>query len=406
MSKASLCQNRTKRWGYIALLAVLLLAGCGKVHIPSGENSPRPASGQTPMPSRTMPQGRAEALFIPMEQHGAVLLSDEEAALLALALSPGRQKLASWKDLENGIARSLSYAARRPANAVALSFPGGTATWADLVSSLTTLQRLLPSLDRNPGLLAKTFRWLRLGPDFSFTGYYEPTIAASRTPTTKRPYPLYRRPPDLRDNVPFYSRNAIDRGGALRGKNLEIAYVDETDAFFLHIQGSGRLQFEDGSVIHALYHAKNNHKYVSLGRLMKERGLLPEDGVNMKAIRTYLADNPSERAELFDENPSYVFFRAETNGPIGSMGGILTPWVSLAVDRNVVPQGSVTLIATALPEDDGKPTRPFTALTLPQDSGGAIRGHRMDLFCGAGEEAEHVAGHLDVRGAVYMLLPR
>jgi membrane-bound lytic murein transglycosylase A len=308
--------------------------------------------------------------------------------------------------METGVRRSRAYAAGRPANGAALSVPGLSVTWGELVAGLNTLQRLLPLLDRKPELLAASFRWLRLGPDFSFTGYYEPTIAASRTPTKARPYPLYRRPPDLRNGSPYHSRNAIDRRGALRGRNLEIAYVDETDAFFLHVQGSGRLRFDDGAVVHALYHGKNNQKYVSLGRIMKERGLLPEGGVNMKAIRDYLTKNPGERAALFDENPSYVFFRAETYGPIGSMGQILTPWVSLAVDRSVVPQGSLTLIATFLPGPDGAPARPFAALTLPQDSGGAIRGHRMDLFCGAGEDAEHVAGYLDARGAVYILLPK
>ena len=377
------------------LYGTLFLAGCGKTVIPaSGE----PGTASAPQ--------TAPALFTPLDAYAARVLPDHEALRLIRTLDPRQQGLSSWRDLDAAVRRSLAFAARRPAASTALSFPGLTVTWADIARSASLLYSLLPFLDDNPERLAQSFRWVRLGPDFSFTGYYEPTLNASKRPTTALPYPLYRRPPDLRAKRPYYTRNQIDRKGALRGRNLEIAYVDETDAFFLHIQGSGRLRFDDGSLIHVLYAGKNNRSYVSLGRVMKERGILPEGGVNMRAIRDYLARNPAQRAELFDENPSYIFFRPETYGPIGSMGAVLTPWVSLAVDRNVMPQGCVTMIVAPLPGPDGQHTRPFPALTLPQDSGGAIKGHRMDLFCGAGPDAEHVAGHLDVRGAVYILLPR
>jgi membrane-bound lytic murein transglycosylase A len=182
--------------------------------------------------------------------------------------------------------------------------------------------------------------------------------------------------------------------------------VDETDAYFLHVQGSGRLRFDNGSVSHVLYAGKNNQPYVSLGRVMKEEGLLPEDGVNMRAIRAYLARNPQRRSGLFDRNPSYVFFREAAHGPVGGMGKPLTPWVSVAVDRSVLPYGALAMVTLPVPDRQGRHTVPFHALVLPQDTGGAIKGHRMDLFCGAGDMAEHVAGHLDVQGAVYLLLPQ
>ncbi|CAK7057176.1 MAG: hypothetical protein DELT_01283 [Desulfovibrio sp.] len=391
---------------FLTLLAVTV-AGCGKTVLPAPDGGALPSAQPGTQPNaqaaapRVVPQ-----LFVPLETHGAFVLSDAEAARAAASLSPKSQGLSSWRDIEEALGRSLSFVTAKPATATALSFPGLTATWGELAQSLRTMQRLLPHLDANPDLLVQSFRWVRLGPDFSFTGYYEPTLLASKTRTAKLSQPLYKKPPALKSGRLYYTRNEIDRNGALRGKNLEIAYVDETDAFFLHIQGSGRLKFPDGSIIHVLYAGKNNRKYVSLGRVMKERGILPENGVSMQAIRKYLAENPQHRAALFDENPSYVFFRPETYGPIGSMGRVLTPWVSLAVDRRVMPQGSLTMVTAPLPGPDGQHTKPFTALTLPQDSGGAIKGHRMDLFCGAGDEAEHVAGHLDVKGAVYILLPR
>ena len=379
----------------------LLSTGCGKTTLP-----PVVGKQPTPTPTPSRPIATPPMLSTPLETHTAIRLSEAEALRLVRQISPQRQGIASWRDMEPAVSRSLSYARKRPENTVALSFPGLSATWRDITRSTTLLHQLLPSLDANPERLATSFHWFRLGPDFSFTGYYEPTLEASRKPSGRLSHPLYKLPPDVRSGRPYYTRKQIDRNGALRGRGLEIAYVDETDAFFLHIQGSGRLKFKDGSIIHVLYAGKNNRAYVSLGRVMKERGILPEGGVNMQAIRKYLAENPGQRAELFDENPSYVFFRAENYGPVGSMGSIVTPWVSLAVDRNVIPQGSVTMILTLLPGSDGQHTHPFPALTLPQDSGGAIKGHRIDLFCGAEDQAAHVAGHLDVKGALYILLAK
>lgn len=392
-------QQITKTTAGLLFCAFCVCAGCGKTTIPA--DADRLQNGQPAAIPRT-----TISLFTPFEAHAAQVLPDAEARKLVQRLSPRQQGLSSWRDMEAAVSRSLSFAQKQPAGSVAVSFPGLTATWGELAKGASLLRDLLPSLDANPELLVSSFRWVRLGPDFSFTGYYEPTLNASRKPTAATPYPLYRRPPDLHATRPYHTRNQIDRKGALRGKKLEIAYVDETDAFFLHVQGSGRLRFNDGSVTHVLYAGKNNRKYVSLGRVMKERGILPEGGVNMRAIREYLSNNPGQRADLFDENPSYVFFRPETHGPFGSMGAVLTPWVSLAVDRKVMPHGSITMILAPLPGPDGQHTVPFPALTLPQDSGGAIKGHRMDLFCGAGHNAEHVAGHLDAKGAVYVLLPR
>ncbi len=380
-----------------ALGVVLCLAvGCGKKTLPDGGAQTDGRTGRVP----------PIALFAPLGEVCSLPLPPGEAMNLARQLSPARQGLSSWRDLDFALSQSLAYVESKPAAATAISRPGLSVTWARMAQSLSLLRSLLPRLDAEPQLLAENFLWLRLGPDFDFTGYYEPTLRAGRKATAALPYPLYRLPPDVRPGVPYFSRKAIDRRGALRGRGLEIAYVDETDAFFLHVQGSGRLLFADGSVSHVLYAGKNNQKYVSLGRVMKEKGLLPEGGVNMRAIREYLAAHPGERAALFDENPSYVFFREASAGPIGSMGRLLTPWVSLAVDRNTVPQGALTMILAPLPGPDGQHTRPFSALTLPQDSGGAIRGYRMDLFCGVGDEAAHVAGHLDAKGAVYILLPR
>lgn len=346
-------------------------------------------------------------LFSPMNRDGVAILSPSEAESLALKMELRSQGLSSWRDLDFAVSQSLAFASSKASDATALDRQGLRVSYGQLAESLRHLKLILPRLDAYPGLLAKDFTWYRIGPDFGFTGYYEPTLQASRTRSAKYAHALYRKPPDLKKGKAYYSRNAIDRKGALAGRGLELAWVSsDIDAFFLHIQGSGRLRFENGSVSHVLYADKNNHAYNALGRIMKERGLLAPDNVNMQSIRRYLEEHPGEKAELFDQNPSYVFFRESDKGPYGAMGRPLTPWVSTAVDRKVLPHGSLTFIIVPLPDRDGNMLRPFYGLTLPQDVGGAIKNNRMDFFCGAGPEAEHTAGFLNAQGAVYVLVKK
>ncbi|MCC8194962.1 MAG: MltA domain-containing protein, partial [Deltaproteobacteria bacterium] len=216
-------QSLFARTAPLVLFAGLFaLAGCGKSTVPPAEVQPA-YSGRATGPTATAPQ-----LFTPLGAYAAIQLSEPEALRLTRQLSPRQQGLASWRDMDAAVSRSLVYARNRPADGAALSFPGLTATWGDIARSADLLRRLLPSLDANPGLLASSFRWIRLGPDFSFTGYYEPTLEASRKPAGNLVCPLYKKPPDLRKGVPYYTRNQIDRKGALRGRALEIAYGDET----------------------------------------------------------------------------------------------------------------------------------------------------------------------------------
>lgn len=358
--------------------------------------------------ARTAPlRTEGPPLFTPLTQSGAFAVPEAEARELVRKADPRRRGLRSWSELEFAVSQSLDYSARRPADSAALSASGLSATYGQVTESLRHLKSLLPRLDANPELLASEFTWYRIGPDFGFTGYFEPTLRASRTRSSAYPYPLYRVPPDLKKDRPYHTRHAIDRKGALAGRGLEIAWVhSEMDAFFLHIQGSGRLVFEDGSVSHVLYAGKNNRKYVALGRVMREQGLLEPDNVNMESIRACLLGNPDKCAELYDSNPSYVFFREAAHGPVGAIGKVLTPYVSIATDRRVLPYGSLTFSVLPLPDASGGPTRSFYGVTLPQDTGGAIKGHRADLFCGAEKDAAHTAGYLDFKGAVYLLLKK
>jgi len=356
------------------------------------------------------------------------LLSASKAEGLAAHLSTRLQGISSWTALKPGLEDSLGYILRRPQNAICVSRPGLTLTWAQLGDSVAELMAILPQLDRNPRLVAERFQWLKVAPRTLLTGYYEPWLDASLTQGGEYQYPLYGVPGDLKTATlnkfhyrwkgqaltyrmgengiePYHDRAAIDGKGALSGRGLELAWAkDPVDVFFLQIQGSGRLNLSDGSVKHILYGGKNGHKYVSLGKLLINRAHVPREEMSMQRIRAFLNTNPETAQKLMFENPSYVFFRLSDEGPYGSISSILTPRVSVAVDRTMIPLGSVLALKTALMDYDKGEADPFMSLVLAQDTGGAIKGTRMDLFCGSGEEAEQLAGHLQEDSEVFMLV--
>lgn len=264
-----------------------------------------------------------------------------------------------------------------------------------------------------------------------FTGYYEPTLAGSRRRRGRFRVPLYRRPPELvsidlgrfREElrgqrlagrivdgalVPYPDRRAID-GGSLAGRGLELAWVDDpVDAFFLHIQGSGRVELAEGGVLRVGYAAQNGHPYRAIGRDLVERKALTKEEVSMQSIRRWLDENPGEADEVMAQNPSYVFFQELTGeGPLGAQGVPLTGGRSLAVDPAHVAYGTpVWLDATAPSPREGEPDRPLRQLLVAQDTGGAIRGPvRGDVFWGHGPEAAEVAGRMKHKGRIWLLLP-
>ena len=363
------------------------------------------------------------------------------AAEIAATLRPTGQGLHSWKDLAPALAASRAYVASREAGQVAVAHGTLAVTWGEIEASLALLQELLPRLDTEPDLLAAKFRWIGLTDGAEFSGYYEPVMNASRTRKPGYAYPIYRLPPDLRQAdlgafkaeyigqrlmyrlhkgvpVPYYSRAEIDGKGALRGRGLELAWLaDPLDAYFLQVQGSGRLRFEDGKEVPVAYAGTNGRPYLSIGRHLGDLGLIPPGEVSMQSIRAWLTAHPDEMEKTLFRNERYVFFRWGGNdgSPVGGMGRAITPWVTLAVDKSTYPLGAALAFAVDLPEaspgEDGVPPHGMTTRTLhgigfAQDTGGAIRGRRVDLFCGRGEAAAFTAGHLNGPGQVWLLLPR
>lgn len=343
--------------------------------------------------------------------------------------SPDNEKQ-SWMSLESGIKENIKYLSRKNADDVAVNSGNMEITWGMLARTNSDLLEILPELDVRPDLLKEKFVWFALSPRTLLTGYYEPYLEASLTPDPAYPYPLYSVPEDLKildlgkfhyrwkgqqlvykiedgSAVPYDDRKAIDFEGALKNKGLEIAWVKSlVDVFVLQIQGSGRLLLADGSIKHVLYAGKNGKKYVSLGKVLINKGFMPREGMSMQGIRAFLKDNPSLVEELLSTNPSYVFFRLDDSGPYGAMNASLTPMASVAVDSKVLPLGAMALLTTKLPEDGVDTKKSFTRMVMAQDRGGAIKGTRVDLFCGSGVDAEFLAGHLNSWSHIYLPISR
>ena len=233
-----------------------------------------------------------------------------------------------------------------------------------------------------------------------FTGYYEITLNGSRRRGGAFQTLLYRRPSD----PTRFTRTGIE-DGALNGQGLELLWVDNPiDAFFLEIQGSGRVRMPDGSIVRVGYDGGNGKPYIAVGRLLVERNILPREQVTMQAIRRWMAEHPKEGAELRRENPSFIFFREiPGDGPLGAQRVVLTAGRSLAVDRAFIPLSLPIWLEAQ--ERFGKDK--YRRLVIAQDAGGAIKGPvRGDLFWGYGNDAAAGAGAMNARGHYYLLLPR
>lgn len=261
------------------------------------------------------------------------------------------------------------------------------------------------------------------------TGYYEPMLHGARRGGGAYQTPLYQAPDDLvtvdlasvypalkgmrlrgrlvgNKVVPYGTRADIARAG-VAGK--ELVWVDDpVEAFFLEVQGSGRVQLDTGETVRIAYADQNGHPYKAIGKWLVEQGELTPASVSAQAIKAWIAAHPQRRDELLNVNPSYVFFREErlpdaSVGPKGALGVALTPGRSVAVDAAFVPLGAPLFLATT---EAGSAT-PMQRLVMAQDTGGAIKGAvRADFFYGFGADAANRAGLMKQRGAVWVLVPK
>nr|WP_155264708.1 murein transglycosylase A [Sphingomonas segetis] len=285
--------------------------------------------------------------------------------------------------------------------------------WAPLCTEAATL-----APEQAATFFRDRFDWVRVGDGKAFaTGYYEPEIEGSRVPLPGY-VPIYRLPNDLvrctkQDGttgrgridetgtcVLYFTRAEIE-DGAVAGRGLELAWAkDPVDLFFLEIQGSGRIRMPDGSVMRVGYAGQNGREYVAIGRLLRERGILPPGGASMQSIKAWIRANPDQGRALMRENLSYIFFKELTGpGPLGALNVPVTPHGTVAADPKFVPLGAPIYLAVDRPEAYG--------LWVAQDTGGAIKGpNRFDTFWGAGPDATQIAGGMAANGVAWILLPK
>jgi membrane-bound lytic murein transglycosylase A len=210
--------------------------------------------------------------------------------------------------------------------------------------------------------------------------------------------------------LPYFTRRQIDEDGSLRGRSLEIAWVaDPVELFFLHIQGSGIIRLPDGTELNVGYAAQNGWPYRSIGRLLIDRGKMTREEVSMQRLRRYLNDHPDEQSEILAYNESYVFFRVNPVGPLGSLGVPVTAGRSIATDSRLFPKGALALIQTEIPILDGGGRligwRPVSRFVVNQDTGGAIRGlQRADIYFGTGSAAAGLGGYMNRPGKMFFLI--
>ena len=376
-----------------ALASLALLAACATRPAKPPAPTPPPAVTPPPVAPPTVPPPPANARQAGVALTAPPFMLDETVAARAL----------------NAFLVSCP-ALRRRQDASLLSFP---TDWAPLCDSAATVQ---------PGGASAFFRdrfdWVRVGDGKAFaTGYYIPEVAGSRTPGPDYTVPVYRTPPDLvRCTKPdgtagrgridetgtcvlYYTRAEIE-DGVLAGKGLEIAWAaDPIDLFFLEIQGSGEIRLPDGSVMRIGYDNQNGREYVAIGRLLRERGILPPGGANMQAIKAWMRANPEQGRALMRENLSYIFFKELNGPPLGSLGLPVTPRATVAADPNFVPLGAPVFLTMDRFEASG--------LWVAQDVGGAIKGaNRFDTFWGDGPQATAIAGGMSASGQALILLPK
>ncbi|HEY2035121.1 MAG TPA: MltA domain-containing protein [Rhizomicrobium sp.] len=271
-------------------------------------------------------------------------------------------------------------------------------------------------------------------PNGTFTGYYEAQIDASRTQHGAYQTPIYATPDNLvgvdagdflddlkgrrftgcvdgHTLVKCPERAQIDASGLKQAKILFYA-DDPVSVFFLHIQGSGRVRFDDGTSARVNYDAQNGQPYTAIGKTLIGMGV-PRDGMSMQVIRKWLKDHPADAQRVMETDKSFIFFREEPitdvdAGPAGSEGVALTPAVSLAVDMKLHPLAAPMFVVATRP--DANPDRgdlSFDQLMVAQDSGGAIKGAvRGDVFWGFGDDAASIAGRMKSSGKLYVLLPK
>ena len=345
-----------------------------------------------------------------------------------------------YERLADSIDMSLVYLRRLPLERpVALG--RDTYTVAHLITSLETFKHLIagkPDIDRLNNEIQNRYRVYRSSGrsadyEMLYTGYYEPVIEGRLTPSAEFDVPVHGRPLDLVDIdlspfaedlagrrivgrydgktvVPYPERSEIQAQSDFIDLAPPIAWLrDDYDLFNLQIQGSGKIDLGDGTMLDVHFDSSNGHSYQSVGLWLIEKGKIKRKDLSMQSIRKYLAEHPSECREILNQNPRYVFFHVVDQGPIGALGVPLTAGRSLALDRSIFPLAALVYVTTEIPvlksDNTVEGWSSYGGFALAQDTGSAITGPgRADFYWGTGHRAGAAAGRMKNKGRLYFLI--
>lgn len=248
------------------------------------------------------------------------------------------------------------------------------------------------------------FRAERSPPAGVLTAYFAPAYEARRRPNGEFSAPVRPKPADPRAYAGV-ERAAIEA----QAPDRALAWMRPEELFFLQIQGSGVLTFEDGTRMKALYAANNGLPFVGVANPMRDRGLLAANNTSGEAIRGWLAAHRGPEAQaIMALNPRYAFFNlAADDGrqPVGAANVPLPSGRAIAVDPSFHSYGELHWIDAEAPILAGA-FPAYRRLVVALDTGGAIKGQvRADLYIGSGSEAGAEAGRVRHTLRMYRLIP-
>jgi membrane-bound lytic murein transglycosylase A len=323
--------------------------------------------------------------------------------------------------LLNSVDYSLGYLRSSAAATAYQQYPVPSFSLERVRSSLARFRQLVTAA-RSPEELQASVRqefdlYQSVGNDgngtVGFTGYFQPTYAASRVQTAEFRYPLYRMPANLDSlgnptRLDLEGRDGLSGKGLLRG--LELVWLrDRLQAYLVQVQGSAQLQMTDGSTLSVGYVGHTDYPYTSMGRELVNAGKFRLEELSLPVLIQYFQQNPADMDVYIPRNNRFVFFDETTGTPAtGSLGVPVTAGRSIATDKALMPPGALALIQTLIPERAERGNlvpQPASRYVLDQDTGGAIRGAgRVDLFMGTGTLAGDRAGLINATGRLYYLL--